>query len=252
MQAVRNQKGAVTKKVSASPSSKARHGRLPGTHWIKLATMALKCARMSLRISTSLSFSASKSMRVKSTYSRNRAPRAKVSRSKAPFVLEGRGREPLNQLQQSSKRFPKTAHRLELTQQIWPLWALPGEYEERWGHLNKIFVEVIYLKGQEEKEKEALARGREETEKETLARGGQFSITLTCHLSPPHLPGVQISGAAAASASLSVPDVSCSARKEVTALRLIVKDNTMRTWGYNLVFSSFLSKRGALSPLPSQ
>lgn len=163
MQAVRNQKGAVTKKVSASPSPKARHGGLPGTHWIKLATMALKCARMSLRISTSLSFSASKSMRVKSTYSRNRAPRAKVSRSKAPFVLEGRGREPLNQLQQSSKCFP------------------PGEYEKRWGQLNKIFVEVIYLKGQEETEKEALARGREETEKETLARGGQFSITLTCH-----------------------------------------------------------------------
>lgn len=78
-------------------------------------------------------------------------------------------------------------------------------------------------------EKEALAREREETEKETLARGGQFSITLTCHLSLPHLPGVQISGAAAASASLSVPDVSCSARKEVTPLRLIVKDNTMRT-----------------------
>lgn len=60
---------------------------VPGTHWIKLATMALKCARISLRISTSLSFSASRSMRVRSTYSKNKAPRAKVSRSKAPFVL---------------------------------------------------------------------------------------------------------------------------------------------------------------------
>jgi hypothetical protein len=53
--------------------------------------MALKCARMSLRISTSLSFSASKSMRVKSTYSKNKAPSAKVSRSKAPFVLGWKG-----------------------------------------------------------------------------------------------------------------------------------------------------------------
>lgn len=61
---------------------------VPGTRWIKLATMALKCARISLRISTSLSFSASKSMRVRSTYSKNKAPRAKVSRSKAPLVLE--------------------------------------------------------------------------------------------------------------------------------------------------------------------
>lgn len=61
---------------------------LPGTHWIKLATIALKCARISLRISTSLSFSASRSMRVRSTYSKNKAPRANVSRSKAPFVLE--------------------------------------------------------------------------------------------------------------------------------------------------------------------
>lgn len=70
-------------------------------------------------------------------------------------------------------------------------------------------------------EKEALAKGREETEKEALTRGGQFSITLTCHLSLPHLPGVQISEAVAASTSLSVPDVSCSARKEVIHLRLL-------------------------------
>lgn len=59
----------------------------PGTHWMRLATMALKWARMSLRISASLSFSASSSIRVISTYSRKRAPKARVSRSRAPFVL---------------------------------------------------------------------------------------------------------------------------------------------------------------------
>lgn len=60
---------------------------VPGTHWIRLATMALKWARMSLRISASLSFSASSSIRVRSTYSRNKAPKARVSRSRAPLVL---------------------------------------------------------------------------------------------------------------------------------------------------------------------
>lgn len=59
----------------------------PGTDCMRLATMALKWARMSLRISMSLSLSASKRIRVRSTYSRKRAPRASVSRSRAPFVL---------------------------------------------------------------------------------------------------------------------------------------------------------------------
>lgn len=76
-----------TLKRSVIVPDKRRSG-LPGTHWMKLATIALKWARMSLRISTSLSFSASRSIRVRSTYSRKRAPRARVSRSKAPFVLQ--------------------------------------------------------------------------------------------------------------------------------------------------------------------
>lgn len=60
---------------------------LPGTHWMRFATMALKWALISLRISASLSFSASKCIRIRSTYSRNRAPMARLSRSRAPFVL---------------------------------------------------------------------------------------------------------------------------------------------------------------------
>lgn len=61
--------------------------KLPGTHWMRFATMALKWALISLRISASLSFSTSKCTRVRSIYSRNRAPMARLSRSRAPFVL---------------------------------------------------------------------------------------------------------------------------------------------------------------------
>lgn len=50
--------------------------------------MPLKWALISFRISNSLSFSASRSMRVRSTYSRKRAPRARESLSNAPLVLE--------------------------------------------------------------------------------------------------------------------------------------------------------------------
>ena len=60
---------------------------LPGTHCTMLATMVLKWARMSFSTSSSFSFSASSSMRVMSTYSRNKAPRARLSRSSAPLVL---------------------------------------------------------------------------------------------------------------------------------------------------------------------
>lgn len=63
--------------------------KLPGTHWMRFATMALKWALISLRISASLSFSTSKCSRVRSMYSRNRAPMARLSRSRAPFVLHG-------------------------------------------------------------------------------------------------------------------------------------------------------------------
>lgn len=56
---------------------------------MRFATMALKWALISLRISASLSFSTSKCSRVRSMYSRNRAPMARLSRSRAPLVLHG-------------------------------------------------------------------------------------------------------------------------------------------------------------------
>ncbi len=57
---------------------------------MRFATIPLKWALISFKMSSSLSFSASKSIRVRSTYSRKRAPRARESRSNAPLVLQRR------------------------------------------------------------------------------------------------------------------------------------------------------------------
>lgn len=58
---------------------------------MRLAIIPLKWALMSLSTSSSFSFSASRSILVRSTYSRNKAPIARESRSRAPFVLWKRG-----------------------------------------------------------------------------------------------------------------------------------------------------------------
>lgn len=63
-------------------------GTIPGTFWMMLATSALKWQRMSFRVSESLSFSASSSCRVRSTYSSSVLFREWLSASSPPLDLK--------------------------------------------------------------------------------------------------------------------------------------------------------------------
>lgn len=61
---------------------------IPGTFWMIFATKALKWHRISFSVSESFSFSASRSCRVRSTYSSKVLLRKCVSLSRPPLALE--------------------------------------------------------------------------------------------------------------------------------------------------------------------
>lgn len=69
------------------PEGSEKRKTLPGTFWMIFATKALKWHRISFRVSESFSFSASRSCRVKSTYSKRVLLRKWVSLSRPPLAL---------------------------------------------------------------------------------------------------------------------------------------------------------------------
>lgn len=70
------------------PGCPGKPETLPGTFWMIFATKALKWHRISFSVSESFSFSASRSCRVKSTYSSKVLLRKCVSLSRPPLALK--------------------------------------------------------------------------------------------------------------------------------------------------------------------